>query len=592
MATIAVGFAASQLTADVNPKSIPLGQAAQLSIKITGDVNAKISVPQIEGVTMQQRGSSSHYSVVHGRVTQSVTYMLLVQPHKTGTFTLGPITAETVDGKLTTGKNLKLKVTKGMAPKQPAQANPAAPGGNARAKNAKATLKDFAFLEVVGLKKKALVGETLPVEIRAFVKSPIRLVSLQSHPTIAGGSFTLKLQDGEPQQGTVTYKGEQYYVVIYKGAITPIKPGEYKLPFTLESTLLIPQQRKRRRNRDPFFNDPFFDDVFDDFFNRGGVEKEVTLSSEPFTMKVESPPAEGRPATFDGAIGQFSIEASASPTLARSGDPIKLIVRVTGNGNLTRLRMPPMEDPTGWKIYPAKDHLEGANDIATSGTKVFEQVIIPRNASVKEIPPLVLSFYDPESKTYRTIKTQPIPVTVTPGTDIVDDEDGNGSAEANTDKKPTVKVPHSSLGWLRKSRIDQAAWLYPVTGGAVVALLGLAAGIGLWRKQRSPERLAAVAQKDQVNKHLSNAESAAKNGDASAFFAHAKKAIQLYWANQLGLEPSAVTAADIKVPEARAIIEKADSIEFSPNGSDESELQQWLKKLRHSLSNNTTQKKG
>jgi hypothetical protein len=53
---------------------------------------------------------------------------------------------------------------------------------------------------------------------------------------------------------------------------------------------------------DDFFNDPFFQNAM------GGVtEKDITVASEPETLKVLALPTEGRPAGFTGAVGKFEV---------------------------------------------------------------------------------------------------------------------------------------------------------------------------------------------------------------------------------------------------------------------------------------------
>ncbi len=584
---ISAHAAKASISAQLRPQSISLGETALLTVTIKGDRSASVKIPNIDGLEVINRGRSSNISIINGRFSSSLTLTYLIIPNKTGTFTLSPISAESRGGKITADAKLQLKVTQGA--QQPTrknrQLNPNTPQQLSQKPSQKATLKDIAFLDVVGLKKEAIVGETMPIEIRAVVKSPARLTALQSLPTLSGGNFILKIQDGEPEQGYVTHKGSRYFVVHYRGALTAVKPGTFNTPISMDTTIVVPTQRRTHRRRRGAFNDPFFDDFFDDFFSQRGVEKEVTLTSDPFKMKVTPPPTEGKPADFDGAIGNFTISASASQTKVRSGDPITLTIRVTGKGNLARLHAPLLSDPKGWKTYPPKDHLEDANSTATSGTKVFEQIIVPRNTSVTEIPPLKLSFYNPETKSYQTVSTAPIPVTVTPGTDITDEP----ITETTTTDTPqdrsenSIQVPHSTLGWLRQSRLDQSPWLYPTVGGLVATLLALAGLSVANRKRNSPERLAANAQQKEINTHLSETTRAAANNDTQAFFAHAKQAIQYHWASKLGIQPNAVTATDIPDPDARAIVEMADNLEFSTSSTSDINLKEWKQRLDDAL---------
>ena len=578
--------AASAITVDANltPDSIQVGQVAILRVQISDDNRATVEMPKIDGLSFSPAGSSTEVRIINGALSTNKTLRYEVIPDREGTFDISPILVHSNGGLGRVKAKLVLKVAKGRAlPRgggRQAQPGVGAPARPATPPGASTVGKDIAFLHVPELKEKAVVGETIPVEIRAYFQSGAR-VSLRSLPSVVGGAFTLHIKDRKPRQRRASVGGKLYTVLVFEGTISPVKAGEFDLGFDLGVTMVVRDRSKKRRRRplinDPFFNDPFFDDVFAPM-----VEKDVKLVSDPLKIKVEAPPVAGRPEGFDGAVGRFSIAADASASTVRAGDPLTLTVRVMGEGSFGRVSMPRMTDPSGWKTYPAKQHMVEDNSIGTKGTKIFEQTIVPRNESVTGIPALEFVYYDPETGKYRTARSAPIPVKVTPGTDISDDaQTPAGSGAKSGDKRPSSAaapsehVPHHRLGWLRGERLDRAPWFFGAIAGVVAVFLALALETAWRRKRNNPQRLAAESRDREIQSSMRDMDKAAAGGDAQAFFAAARRALQKKWGGILGIAPEAVTAVDLPDPESRAVFEAADSVAFSGKSYSASDLADW-----------------
>jgi len=563
------------VSAQLDRASVAVGQAAVLDVTIKGDSNAQVNMPEIDGLLIKNRGQSTNVQFGNGKMISSLTKRYIVIPDKEGDYKIAPITIEIQGKKHTIKATLKLTVTKGAPPENP---NPNNPHLNP---------KDLAHIEIIGLKDHAVVGELIPVEIRAFFKNnnQVSLADIKSNPTLDSSSFTVKLENENPRQGRATIDEESYYVVIFKAAISPIKAGEFELPFTMEATMRMRDPSPKRPRRNTRLNDPFADAFFGDIFTRS-VKKEIELHSDPFKMKVTAAPLENQPEGFNGAVGQFTINATAPTGPIRAGDPITLTVHVSGNGNLTRLKMPHMVDGSGWKTYPAKDHLEGANSLLSSGTKVFEQTIIPRNPAVTSIPAIELVYFDPEKGEYQTIRTAPIPIKVLPGTNITANDDSNTAVESsdpNATKDSSSKnlAPYSHLGWLRKSRLNQSVWLLATTAASTTLLLALAAGLAISRKRNTTERKAAAAKDREIQTELQQMDKAANTKDAQTFFVHARRVIQLRWSHQLQMQPHAITSTDLPHDShARAIMDMADTLTFSGESTDALDFPAWKKRIQ------------
>ena len=82
---------------------------------------------------------------------------------------------------------------------------------------------DLAFLEVRPAKTDPVVGELVPVEIRAYFRAGER-VSLRSRPAVRGGAFTLKNQEGKARQEQVMRDGVPYTRLTFYAGMAAVKP--------------------------------------------------------------------------------------------------------------------------------------------------------------------------------------------------------------------------------------------------------------------------------------------------------------------------------------------------------------------------------
>lgn len=135
-------------------------------------------------------------------------------------------------------------------------------------------------------------------------------------------------------------------------------------------------------------------------------------------LTVRPLPQTGRPETFVNAIGEgFAIDVRASRTVVSVGEPIELVISLRGAPPLTGLSLPPLDGPGA--LPPAQfgvpeGSLAGTVDEET-GTKRFAVTVRIKSAEVREIPSLEFSYFDPRIGEYRTVRSEPIAVSVGAG---------------------------------------------------------------------------------------------------------------------------------------------------------------------------------
>jgi hypothetical protein len=272
------------------------------------------------------------------------------------------------------------------------------------------------FAELIVPKKSAFVGEIVPAEIRLGF-DPRAHPKLIDGPEVSGQGFTAqKLQQGGENLETIN--GRTYDVVTFKTAIAAARAGKFDLgPVKAKAQVLVPRRPETRRSRSPFdlFNldDPFSDPFFSDPFGQFGERREIEINSDPVAFEVKPLP-QNAPASFSGAIGNFTMTTEAKPKSVQVGDPITVTSTISGRGNFDRVNAPTLEDEHGWHKYPPSSKFKQDDEVGISGTKTFEMVLSP-NEKKQSIPLLAFSYFDPVKERYMTLYSDPIAITVQGG---------------------------------------------------------------------------------------------------------------------------------------------------------------------------------
>lgn len=120
-------------------------------------------------------------------------------------------------------------------------------------------------------------------------------------------------------------------------------------------------------------------------------------------------PLQGRPPDYNGAVGRFSIYATAKPTEAPVGDPITLTLVINGESSLERVGAPKLDQiPAMVRDFEISgESLAGEVQFER---KIFSVTIRALREDVKEIPSIPMSFFDPKLGRYETEWSHPIPI--------------------------------------------------------------------------------------------------------------------------------------------------------------------------------------
>lgn len=451
---IACGRAAD-FTASLDRDSVTLGEQARLSLKFE-DVQPQNAptLPAVAGLRFQYVGPSSSFSFINGRTSSSITYNYIVSPQRDGRFVIPQMRVD-VNGQQLSSSPITLTVLKVNAPST-ADVN----SGN-----------EVAFLKLSFPNPKVYVGESTVARLDLYLRDDVQnFGNFQLTSSPANGFSVGKAVELQNQRRRVQV-GNRVYTVIPLGIpLNVVRTGKLKLgPFTASAIVVLPSQ------------DNGGDSFFRQFFNQG-EQKPVSLTSD--TLQVESLPLpqQNRPANFTGAIGNFTMTATAGPTNLTVGDPITVRVEISGSGSLDTLNLPPQDGWRDFKTYPPTTKLDTSDQFGFQGTKTFEQIVSPQNTDVHELPPLSFSFFNPDDGQYHTLTEPAVPLVVkAAGATPLPTLAATGTAAPENQAPQDILPIKQNLGTLSKNEIPLVAQPVFLVAQSVPVLAFLAAFI--WRKR-------------------------------------------------------------------------------------------------------------
>lgn len=152
---------------------------------------------------------------------------------------------------------------------------------------------------------------------------------------------------------------------------------------------------------------------------RVGTWSPATLTTDAIPIEVIPLPAEGRPDSFRGYVGRLDLVSRVDRTDMELGDTLTLRVEVSRDVYSLAMPEPDISFPAGFEVVepemadtPGRGGRQSARRLLPSDTLVYSYRLIARREGTFWIPSVEMSWFDPESESYGTARTQPFDVTV------------------------------------------------------------------------------------------------------------------------------------------------------------------------------------
>lgn len=377
----------------------------------------------------QQRSVTS----INGKVSQSVAIGYSLQPRSTGKFTIGYATA-IADGENLKTKPITIEVVAGSVSPQNSRSQNISPFPNLNldfpptpsvhqfddyilkpGENvAEKTAKNI-FLKLDVDKKSCYVGSPIVATYKLYTRLPSE-TTITNAPSFNG--FSVNDFDVNNNASLEKYNGRMYNVyTLRKVELYPLQAGNITLdPVVADNKITFIKSEYANSERSSGFFD-MFDDLGEAALPpEAQIQQNVTLKSTPVTVTVKPLPAENKPADFRGAVGNFTISAALERNSITTDDAGTLKLTVSGKGNIQMINSPSVNWPQGIDGFEPKikDNIDKTK-VPMQGTKTFSFPFTVSRAGEYTIDSISFSYFDPETSSYKTLRTPPLVVNVKKG---------------------------------------------------------------------------------------------------------------------------------------------------------------------------------
>ncbi len=555
LSLLTVAALAQQITGKA-PSQVAVGEQFRLTYTVnTDDVSGfrAGNIPDAFDVLMGPSTSTqSSFQMVNGHTSSStsVTYTYILSATKNGSFTI-PAAHASVHGKTVHSNELHIKVS-GTA--QQGRSNgggqPSQGGGQMRAAGSHISGNDL-FIKVSA--NKSRVHEQEPILLTYKVYTLVDLTSLSGKmpdlksfytrevPLPQEKSFKIESLNGRPYR-TVTW---QQYVMF------PQTTGKLEIPSITYDGMVVLQNR----NVDPF----------EAFFNGGSgyVEVKKEIKAPGLTITVDPLPA--RPTNFSGGVGTFNLSAQLDKTEVKANNPVNLRIVVSGSGNLKLIKQPVVNLPKDFDQYDAK--IEDKTKLTTNGIEgsmVYDMLIVPRHQGKYDIPPVEFTYFDIQSNSYKTLRSQPFTLNVAKG---------DGSSSVSSYSSEELKQLNQDIRYIKTDNtrlraVDEFFFGSTFYWISLAVLLAVFISLFIIFRHRAIENANISKMRGKrANKvavrRLRVADKLLKAGKQSEFYDEVLRALWGYVGDKLNMPVAQLSRENL-------------SQQFSERGVDEATLSQFL----------------
>lgn len=534
----------------VAPNAVVMGQQFRLAYTVNAEAKASdLRIPELTDFDVlmgPSTSSSMSTQIVNGSVSTetSFTFTYILMPKKEGTFNIGPASIK-VKGANYTSNALALKV---LPPDKASEAS-AGNGGQSTSIG-----KDDYFVRVEVSNRNVYEQEGFLVTFKLYAARMCGLNNAK-FPEYEG-FLAQEIEQKDPQWSQDHYNGRNYYTVILKQTVLyPQRPGKLTIDSgKFDAVIRIPTQRQIRS-------------IFDEFADTHTNVQKVLVSS-PVTIDVKPLPS-GKPASFSGAVGNFTMTSDINSTNVKTNDAVTIKLKISGNGNIKLIKNPEVVFPNDFDIFDPKVETDLKTTTAgVSGSKTIEYMAIPRYAGEFEIPAIAFSYFEPKSGSYKTLKSDAYKLHVAQG------EGGSGTSPvvSNFSNKESVKYLGKDIRYLKVKDFNFIANNDIFFGSFMYYMCYLVPAIlfivffFIYRKQVKENSNIALVRTKKANKiavkRLKNAGKLMKENKKEEFYDEVLRALWGYLSDKLNIPQASLTKDNVEIELAKYGVDDTLTNEF------------------------------
>jgi hypothetical protein len=355
------------------PKEVYEGSRFQIKYTLENGESNEVKFPKYNNLRVL--GSPSTFtstSIINGKKSFLTGFTQTLESGSPGVFNLGQAEV-VVDGKIYTTGPINLQVLK-----TPTSTNAL---GNL-ANNIKA---------IGGLKPsktEAYVGEQIVITYNLYYGESLSLGGEISHPDYTH-FYTQPLKVSNDALSGVQLKGIQYKgVLLAANAIF----GQREGTFTLAKSMIPLVRKTNATSTDPF------EQMF-------GEVEDVSISTNTASITIHKLPMDA-PATFTGAVGNYSMQSILSNNTTKAGEAIVLTLSIEGDGYSKLVQAPKQDFGSDVTVYEGKviNEEEWMENHTLKHKKTIEYLVSPKVKGTFNLIPK-FTYFNPAQKKYITLQS-------------------------------------------------------------------------------------------------------------------------------------------------------------------------------------------
>lgn len=528
------------------PDAVAVGDQFRLSYTVTTQKVRDFRAPSIKGFEVlmgPSRSQQSSVQMINGQTTatSSITFTYILMATAEGDFTI-PGATITAEGNQMVSNSVHVKV---LPADQQSSGNTSGNGGRqgggntSRASSGTSVSNSDLFIKATASKTTVYEQEAFLLTYKIYTLVDLRAFDNVKLPDFKGFHSQEVELPNDRRWGLEHYNGRNYQTTVYRQFVLfPQQSGK----LTIDAARFDAVIDKTTQVSDPF----------EAFFNGGGnvVQVKKSLLTPQLTIDVKSLPA-GKPEDFSGGVGEFNITSSINTTSVKTNDAVTVKLVISGTGNLKLLSNPEIKFPDEFEIYdPKVDNKFRLTNAGLSGSKIIEYLAIPRNAGTYKIPAVKFSYFDINSRSYKTLTTEEYELHV---------EKGAGNAAqtiANFTNKEDLKVLNEDIRFIKQNDVtlspkgefffgSTTCWMFYLVPGILFVLFFI-----VYRKQIAANANVAKMRTKKANKvavkRMKQAGKLLAENKKDAFYDEVLKALWGYISDKLNIPVSRLSKDNIE----------------------------------------------
>lgn len=372
--------------AEVSKNTLGVNENLRIDFKMNKDGD-NFQAPSFEGFRVVGGPNQSvSNSWINGKRTFSKVYSYYITPLKTGSLTIGQAIIE-IDNKIYKTIPVKVKVSDSVI-------------SNKNPNDASYVVNENLHLVAEVSNSNPYLNQGFSVVYKLYFSPQINVTNVGEIDSPEFNDFwshNIKIPRLQIERGT--FKGDSYNYVIWKKIVLyPQKSGKLNiLPMSLDVSVDVPTNKR-------------------DFFgNRIYTQIPKTVTAGEREIKVMDLPDDA-PENFSGAVGVFDIELTSTKTELNASESLQATLKVNGEGNLKLFSIPDLETPNSLEKYDP----EYKENVKTSTKGMYGNIsdtytLVPQFKGKYPINPVEFVYFNPETKSYKSIFSKEIIINVLEG---------------------------------------------------------------------------------------------------------------------------------------------------------------------------------